>query len=82
MDNMNELNLNEMESVTGGAGGYSKKPVEKKGFFIYQIVAGDNLTRIAKRFGTTVKAIKDANPTITDVNFIRSGYYIYIPEKG
>ena len=78
MENM-ELNLNEMEQVNGGDGGYKHKPAEKYGYFIYRIQEGDNLTYIAKRFGTTVKAIVAANPTITNPNFIRSGYYIYIP---
>ena len=81
MDNMNELNLNEMEEITGGRGGSPTVLPRKDGYIVYQIEAGENLTRIARRFGTTVKAIKDANPTIDDPNFIRSGFYIYIPIK-
>ena len=80
MDNMNELNLNEMESAVGGVGGYSKEPAEKNGYFIYRIKKGENLTVIARQFGTTVNAIVKANPPITDPDFIVSGYYIYIPE--
>ncbi len=76
----NELNLNEMEAVTGGDGGYKYRPQEKKGYFIYQIEPGDNLTKIAKKFNTTVNKIMAANPSITDKNFIRSGFYIYIPQ--
>ena len=80
MENM-ELDLNAMEEVTGGAGGYSKKPAAKKGFVIYQIKGGENLTRIAAKFGTTVNAIVKANQAvIPNANFIRAGFYIYIPQ--
>lgn len=78
---MKELNLNEMENVTGGDGGYRKKPTEKKGYVIYQVKPGENLTRIAKNFNTTIKAIMAANANvISDKNFICAGYYIYIPQ--
>ena len=80
MKNM-ELNLNEMENVNGGRGGSPTMLPEKKGFFVHQIASGENLTRIAKKFGTTVKAIMDANPTIDNANFIRTGFYIYVPVK-
>ena len=82
MDNMNELDLNEMEMISGGRGG-SPTPLPKKaGYIVYQIEANENLTRIAKRFGTTVKAIQNANSdTIDDPNFIRAGFWIYIPVK-
>ena len=74
-----ELNLNEMENIVGGDGGYSKKPAAKKGFIIYQIKNGDNLTRIANNFRTTVDAIVKANRSvITNRNFIRAGFFIYI----
>ncbi len=80
MDNM-ELNLNEMESISGGDGGYGKKPPEKKGYIIYRIERGDNLTTIARKFGTTVNAIVNANKAvISNPNFIVSGFYIYIPQ--
>ena len=80
MENM-ELNLNEMAEITGGAGGYDKKPAAKKGYTIYQIKAGENLTRIASKFGTTVNAIVKANKAvITNPNFIRTGFFIYIPQ--
>ncbi len=80
MENM-ELNLEEMESITGGDGGYSKKPVEKKGCIIYKIQPGDNLTRIARKFGTTVSKIVNANKAvISNPNFIVANFYIYIPQ--
>ncbi len=80
MENM-ELNLNEMENVNGGRGGSPTMLPVKEGFLVHQIASGENLTRIARKFGTTVKAIMAANPTIDSANFIRTGYYIYIPVK-
>jgi hypothetical protein len=43
----------------------------------YTVVAGDNLFRLAKRFGTTVDAIKKANNLTSDV--IRIGQVLVIP---
>ena len=80
MDNMNELNMNEMEMVNGGKGGSPTILPPKLGFIVYKIIAGDNLTRIAKKFNTTVSYLMEINPTITDKNFIRTGYYIYVPD--
>ena len=74
-----ELNLNEMEEVSGGKGGSPTELPAKSGYTVYRIVGSDNLTKIAKRYGTTVKAIKAANPTIDNPNFIRAGFWIYIP---
>ena len=81
MENMNELNLNELENVTGGKdeAGYEKKPRAKKGCEIYQIQKGDTLGKIAKRKGTTVEKIMAVNPVIKNASFIIAGYYIYIP---
>ena len=79
MDNM-ELNLNEMEEAVGGKGGSRKVLPKKEGFIVYQIAAGDNLTNIAKKYKTTVKAIMAANATIKKSNDITAGYWIYIPQ--
>ena len=76
----NELNLQEMEQVTGGTGGSPIPLPPKKGCIIYLIQRGDTLTRLAKRFGTTVNAIKNVNPTIHNVDDITAKYYIYIPQ--
>ena len=73
MSEINELNMEEMNQVAGGA-----RPKEKEGFFIYQIVKGDNLSKIANKFGTTVSKILAANPKIKDKNLIYAGDYIYI----
>ncbi len=78
---MNELNLEEMESISGGDGGYRKQPAAKKGYAIYQIKAGDNLNGIAYKFHTTVEAIMKANKSVlSNPNFIRARFYIYIPQ--
>jgi len=72
-----ELLDEELDEVSGGA--YKKLP-EKKGYIVYHIVKGDNLTRIANRYGTTVAKIQAANKNkIKNVNLIRAGDYIYIP---
>ena len=73
MSDINELNFEEMNQVAGGA-----RPQEKAGFFIYQIVKGDTLGKIAKRFGTTVDKLLAANPKIKNRNLIYAGDYIYV----
>ena len=61
MSNINEINYEELEAVTGGA--YKPLP-PKSGYVVYQIVRGDTLGRIAKAFNTTIKKIMAANPKI------------------
>ena len=82
-----ELNVNEMEQVAGGAqqkqpprGGSSTVLPAKAGCTVYKVVGNDNLTKIAKNNNTTVKDIMRVNDgIITNKNFIRAGFYIYIP---
>lgn len=81
MDNMNELNLNEMEEISGGKGGYRTKPHNKAGFSIYRIQSGDTLSRIAGRYGTTASYLQSINRSvIPNINDITAGYYIYVPD--
>ena len=80
MENM-ELNLNEMENVAGGNGGSPTPLPPKAGFDVYKIQGGDNLTRIAKKFNTTVDYLVAINPTITNKNFIRAQFYMYVPKQ-
>ena len=47
--------------------------------FIYVVMPGDTLISIAARFNTTVLAILQFNPGITDPNFITVGQRICIP---
>ena len=56
-----ELNDEELGRVDGGAG---------TGALYYVIQKGDTLTRIANRFGTTIKKLMEMNPQITDPNKI------------
>jgi LysM repeat protein len=46
----------------------------------YTVKGGDNLSRLAKKFGTTVKAIRDANGMTS--NEIKVGQKLKIPAKG
>ena len=80
MDNM-ELNLNEMEEVSGGKneGGYARKPREKAGCKIYKIKSGDTLIKIAKHHGTTAEHLMRINPELTNRSIIVAGCYIYVP---
>lgn len=45
----------------------------------YKIKKGDNLTKIAKANGTTVKALLEANPNIKNPNLIYAGETLKIP---
>jgi LysM repeat protein len=47
----------------------------------YTIKKGDTLSAIAKDNNTTVKAIQNANPSITNPNLIRAGATLVIPGK-
>lgn len=80
MDNINELNLDQMEAVNGGKGGSKEVLPRKQGYICYQIAKGDTLSRIAKSYHTSVKAIMDANVgIISNENDITAGRYIYVP---
>lgn len=81
MAEMMELNLDEMENVTGGRNeqGYETKPKKKAGCKLYQIKRGDTLGKIARANGTTVKEIMRLNPNIKNPNLIGLGYWLYLP---
>ena len=76
-----ELNMNEMEAVTGGKGGSPTPLSPTAQFDVYRIESGATLTRIANRFNTTVNYLMAINPTITNKNDITAGYYMYVPKK-
>ncbi len=48
-------------------------------FVFYKVHFGDTLTRIARRFGTSVAAILHANPGIHDPDVIFAGQILVIP---
>ena len=45
----------------------------------YKVVKGDTLSKVAKRFNTTVSELQRLNPTITNVNKIYIGMTINVP---
>jgi lipoprotein-anchoring transpeptidase ErfK/SrfK len=47
---------------------------------IHRVKKGENLTRIARRYGTTVKALKKANK-LRNANYIYTGQRLVIPGK-
>ena len=76
MSEKNEMNMEEMEQVSGGY----KKPAPKPGFIIYQIQKGDALSKIARRYNTTEALIMSWNPKIKNKNLIYAGDYLYIKQ--
>ena len=63
----NEMNPNELEKAGGASGGY----------FIYTVVKGDTLGRIANAYGVTVKDLVRWN-NIADPNLILVGQRLKI----
>ncbi|MEN6327602.1 MAG: LysM domain-containing protein [Syntrophomonas sp.] len=68
----NQLNDSELSEVSGGHG---------QRYAYYTVVHGDNLTRIAHYFKTTIQAILDLNPIITDPLYIRTGWVLKVPDN-
>jgi LysM repeat protein len=50
-------------------------PLEK-----YKVRSGDNLTKISKKYRTTIKHIQELNPSIKDKNVILIGQIIKVPK--
>lgn len=56
------------------------KPAQAQGTGVYHIVqAGEYLSLIAQRYGTSTQAILAANPQITNWNMIYTGQTIFVP---
>jgi LysM repeat protein len=49
---------------------------------LYTVRPGDTLGEIARRFGTTLGALRAANPSITDVHRIRVRQRLRVPLPG
>ena len=47
----------------------------------YTVVLGDNLTKIAEKFKTTIRAVVDLNPKIQDPNLIVTGWVLKVPDN-
>ena len=67
--NINELNVNELEQVSGGASGGT--------YTTYTVVKGDNLSRIANRYHVTVNDLVRWN-NIKNPNLILPGQVLVI----
>lgn len=80
IENMEAIELN-AEELNNAVGGKYKELAPKTGFIVYQIQKGDNLNRISRAFGCSVKDILSWNKKITDMNKIYAGDYIYIMKK-
>lgn len=55
------------------------KPAPSK-YASYTVLPGDNLSKIAKMFKTTVADIQKANPSIKDPNLIHVGTVLKVPD--
>jgi LysM repeat protein len=53
---------------------------DEPGYTTYVVKKGDTLYAIAKKNGTTLKALMDANPEVTDPKKLRVGQKLKIPQ--
>lgn len=67
------------QASTAPSAAPSPTPVPAPTATTYTVVAGDTLTRIATKFGVTVKDILKANPQIKNQNAIKIGDVLTIP---
>jgi len=66
-------------SAGGSLSSTTPAPVAKADGTTYRVKGGDNLSKLAKKFGTTVKAIREANGMTS--NEIKVGQSLVIPSK-
>ena len=79
MSEMNFLNNNQLNAVSGGAAHANGQYWSDGGATYYRIVPNDYLGNIAQLFGTTPYAIQQLNPgVIKNVNVIRAGDVIRV----
>ena len=64
--------------LTGGAAATTAAPSTKPQHVIHVVASGENLTGIAKRYGSTIAAIAKANG-IANPSFVRTGQRLTIP---
>lgn len=84
MSIVNQYNLTQYDSCMTGTSEATineTKPTNNLTEQTYTVVAGDNLTKIAKQFGTTVDAIYELNKAIigNNKNLIKPGQIFKIP---
>jgi len=77
-----KLHINQKLTIPAGAGAAPTADTTgaSAGGEVYAVKSGDTLSRIAKHFGTTVKAIEAANPGV-DPNHIKVNQKLTIPAK-
>ncbi|GEM_PF-4148285 len=59
----------------------SPSPTPTPAYIVHVVQPGETLIRIARQYDTTVEAILELNPEITDPNFIREGQEIKVPRR-
>jgi len=76
---MNELNMNELEQVSGGKRHFEPEP-ERSGWIQHKVSATDTLIRIASKYGISDwRKIREWNRHINpETNMIRTGEYLWI----
>ncbi len=81
MSIVNQYNLTQYDSCMTNNVTNTSSPSPAPTGTTYTVVSGDNLTKIAKRFGTTVDAIYELNKAIigNDKNLIKPGQVFQIP---
>ena len=67
-----ELNESQLNEVSGGSGQH---------YGIYTVVEGDDLSRIARIYRTSIMAIMELNPIITDRYSIVVGWVLKVPDN-
>ena len=79
MEENREVNLEELDEVTGGRLHFTKEP-DRPGWFQHQVQRKDTLIRIAEKYGIKDwKKIREWNPHINpETNMIRDGEYLWI----
>ncbi len=76
-ENIEKLNDQEVEYAVGA--GANGPYWWEGGCCYYRVVAGDTLSEIAFRFGTSIYALQNLNPgLLTNPDFIRAGWTIRI----
>ncbi len=78
---LDHLDDSQLDLVSGGDNGSSSATGGGQRYAYYTVVHGDNLTRVAHYFKTSIQDIMDLNPIITDRNFIRTGWVLKVPDN-
>ena len=77
--NLSNQAASNITSATASTTG-SESPATQQQYETYTIKSGDTLSKIAKKYGTTVEKLMAANPYITNKNKIYAGKSLQIPK--